>query len=314
MKVNARRRPFKIGLFVPHFEQPWNGNLPRWTDIATMARRAEEVGFDSFWLPDHLLFRFPQVHQQGAWDVWSLLAAIAVTTHSIEIGPLVACASFRNPTLIAKMASTIDEISGGRLILGLGAGWHEPEYAAFGFPHDRRVSRFEEAIQIITTLLRTGHVDFQGAYYTARDCELRPRGPRPDGPPILIGGSGDRMLRLAARFGDAWNADRQNDIAAVQALIARVDAACNDVERDPDSLSRVIGIQVDLLNTSRQAMQPRQWVMAPWPLTGTPEDLAAQIRRYALARVEHMMVWIDPVSVPGIEAFAPVLDALDQEA
>jgi alkanesulfonate monooxygenase SsuD/methylene tetrahydromethanopterin reductase-like flavin-dependent oxidoreductase (luciferase family) len=314
MKVNARRRPFKIGLFVPHFEQPWNGNLPRWTDIATMARRAEEVGFDSFWLPDHLLFRFPQVHQQGAWDAWSLLAAIAVTTHSIEIGPLVACASFRNPTLIAKMASTIDEISGGRLILGLGAGWHEPEYAAFGFPYDRRVSRFKEAIQIITTLLRTGHVDFQGAYYNARDCELRPRGPRLDGPRILIGGSGDRMLRLAARFGDAWNADRQNDVAAVQALNARVDAACNDVERDPDSLSRVIGIQVDLLNTSRQAMQPRQWVMAPWPLTGTPEDLAAQIRRYALARVEHMMVWIDPVSVPGIEAFAPVLDALDQEA
>jgi probable F420-dependent oxidoreductase len=314
MKVNARRRPFKIGLFVPHFEQPWNGNLPRWTDIATMARRAEEVGFDSFWLPDHLLFRFPQVHQQGAWDAWSLLAAIAATTHSIEIGPLVACASFRNPTLIAKMASTVDEISGGRLILGLGAGWHEPEYAAFGFPYDRRVSRFKEAIQIITTLLRTGHVDFQGAYYNARDCELRPRGPRLEGPPILIGGSGDRMLRLAARFGDAWNADRQNDVAAVQALNARVDAACNDVERDPDSLSRVIGIQVDLLNTSRQAMQPRQWVMAPWPLTGTPEDLAAQIRRYALARVEHMMVWIDPVSVPGIEAFAPVLDALDQEA
>ena len=314
MKVNARRRPFKIGLFVPHFEQPWNGNLPRWTDIATMARRAEEVGFDSFWLPDHLLFRFPQVHQQGAWDAWSLLAAIAATTRSIEIGPLVACASFRNPTLIAKMASTIDEISGGRLILGLGAGWHEPEYAAFGFPYDRRVSRFKEAIQIIATLLRTGHVDFQGAYYAARDCELRPRGPRPDGPPILIGGSGDRMLRLAARFGDAWNADRQNDVAAVQALNARVDVACNDVERDPDSLARVIGIQVDLLNTSRQAMQPRQWVMAPWPLTGTPEDLAAQIRRYALARVEHMMVWIDPVSVPGIEAFAPVLDALDQEA
>jgi probable F420-dependent oxidoreductase len=314
MKVNARRRPFKIGLFVPHFEQPWNGNLPRWTDIATMARRAEEVGFDSFWLPDHLLFRFPQVHQQGAWDAWSRLAAIAATTHSIEIGPLVACASFRNPTLIAKMASTIDEISGGRLILGLGAGWHEPEYAAFGFPYDRRVSRFKEAIQIITTLLRTGHVDFQGAYYNARDCELRPRGPRLEGPPLLIGGSGDRMLRLAARFGDAWNADRQNDVAAVQALNARVDVACNDVERDPDSLSRVIGIQVDLLNTSRQAMQPRQWVMAPWPLTGTPEDLAAQIRRYALARVEHMMVWIDPVSVPGIEAFAPVLDALDQEA
>ena len=189
-----------------------------------MARRAEEVGFDSFWLPDHLLFRFPQVHQQGAWDAWSLLAALAATTRTLEIGPLVACSSFRNPALIAKMADTIDEISGGRLILGLGAGWHEPEYAAFGFPYDHRVSRFEEALQIITALLRTGQVDFQGDYYSARDCELRPRGPRPEGPPILVGGSGQRMLRLAARYADAWNADRQNDVAAVQALNARVDA------------------------------------------------------------------------------------------
>jgi alkanesulfonate monooxygenase SsuD/methylene tetrahydromethanopterin reductase-like flavin-dependent oxidoreductase (luciferase family) len=226
----------------------------------------------------------------------------------------VACSSFRNPALIAKMAATIDEISGGRLILGLGAGWHEPEYTAFGFPYDHRVSRFAEALEIITALLRTGHIDFEGTYYTARDCELRPRGPRPDGPSILIGGSGERMLRLAARYGDAWNADRQNDVALVQELNVRVDAACRDVGRDPASLSRVIGIQVDLLNASRQAMQPRQWVMAPWPLTGTPEQLANQIRRYAAARVEHMMVWIDPVSVAGIEAYAPVLNVLDQGA
>jgi alkanesulfonate monooxygenase SsuD/methylene tetrahydromethanopterin reductase-like flavin-dependent oxidoreductase (luciferase family) len=119
------------------------------------------------------------------------------------------------------------------------------------------------------------------------------------------------MLRLTARYADAWNADRQNDVAAVRALNARVDAACHDEGRNPGSLSRTIGIQVDLLNASRQPMQPRQWVMAPWPLTGTPEELAAQIRRYSEARVEHMMVWIDPVSIAGIEAFAPVLDALD---
>jgi probable F420-dependent oxidoreductase len=308
----VRRRPFKIGLFVPRFEQPWSGRGPGWAEIAEMARRAEEVGFDSFWLPDHLLFRFSQVHQQGAWDVWSLLAALAATTRTLEIGPLVACSSFRNPALIAKMADTIDEISGGRLLLGLGAGWHEPEYTAFGFPYDHRVSRFEEALQIITALLRAGHVDFEGDYYTARDCELRPRGPRAAGPPILVGGSGPRMLRLAARFADAWNADRQNDVAAVEALNARVDQACDEEDRDPASLTRVIGIQVDLRNESRQAMQPRQWVMAPWPLTGTAEELAAQIRRYAEARVEHLLVWIDPVSLAGIEAFAPVLEALDR--
>jgi probable F420-dependent oxidoreductase len=309
--VDSRRRPFKIGLFVPHFELPWGGQAPRWADVAAMARRAEDVGFDSFWLPDHLLFRFTNVHQQGAWDAWSLLAALAATTSTIEIGPLVACSSFRNPTLIAKMADTIDEISGGRFILGLGAGWHEPEYLAFGFPYDHRVSRFAEALQIISALLRDGYVDFAGAYYTARDCELRPRGPRPQGPPILVGGSGDRMLRLAARYADAWNADRQNDVAAVQALNVRVDAACHDEGRDPASLARIIGIQVDLLNASRQATQPRQFVMAPWPLTGSPEELATRIRAFATAGVAHMMVWVDPVGVPGIEAFAPVLQALD---
>jgi probable F420-dependent oxidoreductase len=308
----ARRRPFKIGLFVPHFELPWNGSTLRWAEIAAIAQRAEEVGFDSFWVPDHLLYRFPQVHPQGAWDAWSLLAALAATTRTMEIGPLVACSSFRNPALIAKMADTIDEISDGRLILGLGAGWHEPEYTAFGFPFDHRVSRFEEALQIITALLRTGHVDFEGTYYTARDCELRPRGPRPAGPPIVVGTSSPRMLRLTARYADGWNVDRQNDVAGVQALNARVDEACHDVGRDPASLARIIGIQVDLLNESRQPTRPRQWVMAPWPLTGTPEELAAQIRRFGEARVEHLIVSLDPVSLAGIEAFAPVLEALDR--
>jgi probable F420-dependent oxidoreductase len=316
ISVASRQRPLKIGVFVPHFEQPWSGRGPRWAEIAAMARRAEEVGFDSFWLPDHLLFRFPRVHQQGAWDAWSLLAAVAATTERMEIALLVACTSFRNPTLIAKMADTIDEISGGRFILGLGAGWHRPEYEAFGFPYDHRVSRFEEALQIVTALLRTGHVDFRGTYHTARDCELRPRAAQrahgPAGPPILVGGGGERMLRLAARHADAWNADRQNDLEAVRALNVRVDAACRDVGRDPASLARVIGIQVDLLNESRQATQPRQFVMAPWPLTGTPEALAAQIRRYAEVRVAHMMVWLDPVSVAAIEAFAPVLELLDR--
>ena len=310
--MDARRRPFKVGLFVPHFELPWSGRGPRWADIAALARRAEAVGFDSFWMPDHLVFRFEGVHQQGGWDAWSLLTAVAATTERLEIGPLVACSSFRNPALIAKMAATIDEISGGRFVLGLGAGWHRPEYDAFGFPYDHRVSRFEEALQIVAALLRTGHVDFDGTYYQARDCELRPRGPRPEGPPILVGGSGERMLRLAARYADAWNADRQNDVDAVKALNGRVDVACRDVGRDPASLARIIGIQVDLLNETRQATQPRQFVMSPWPLTGTPEELAAQIRRYAEARVEHMMVWVDPVSVAGIEAFAPVLALLDR--
>ena len=304
-------RPFKIGVFVPHFELAWSGVGPRWAQIAEMAHVAEDVGFDSFWMPDHLTYHFDNVHPQGGWDVWSLLAGIAAITQKIEIAPLVACSSFRNPALIAKMADTIDEISGGRFILGLGAGWHKPEYEMFGFPFDHRVSRFEEALQIIAPLLRTGKVDFEGKYYSARECELRPRGPRPAGPPILIGGGGDRMLRLTATYADAWNLDRKNDVTEVMGWKEKVDAACREVGRDPKTLSRYIGIQVDLLNETREAMQPRQFVQHPWPLVGTPEELAARIRAYRAAGVEHMIVLVNPESAAGIEAFGPVLQALD---
>ena len=307
-------RLFKVGVFVPQFQTPWRETGPGWADILATAQLAEEVGFDSCWLPDHLLFEFDDVRRQGAWDVWSLLAGLAAATRRIELAPLVACTSFRNPALIAKMADTIDEIAGGRFILGLGAGWHRPEYDAFGYPYDHRVGRFEEAIEIISTLLRTGEIDFDGTYYQARECELRPRGPRPAGPPILVGGSGDRMLRITARFADAWNADRQNTLEQVATLNARVDAACVDAGRDPATLERIIGIQVDLLNEQREAMQPRQFVMHPWPLSGTPEELAAQIRAFAQERVSHLIVWIDPPTPAGIAAFAPVLEALDAGA
>jgi alkanesulfonate monooxygenase SsuD/methylene tetrahydromethanopterin reductase-like flavin-dependent oxidoreductase (luciferase family) len=308
----GHNRPFKIGVFIPHFEQPWNGKTIGWEQIRTVATTAEEVGFDSVWLPDHLLFRFPNVAPQGAWDVWSLMSALAAVTTRVEIAPLVACSSFRNPALIAKMADTIDEISGGRFILGLGAGWHEPEYEAFGFPYDHRVSRFEEALIIISSLLRTGQVDFDGTFYSARNCELRPRGPRPEGPPIVIGSSSPRMMNLMAKYADAWNRDRLNDVDMVLDLQAKVDAACVAAGRDPSTLGRVVGIQVDMLNDQRDEKNPRQWIKHPWPLTGSPEELAEQIRGYGQAKVDHLVVWIDPVSPAAVEAFAPVLELLDR--
>jgi probable F420-dependent oxidoreductase len=308
----SRNRPFKIGLFFPQFERPWNGETIGWDGIRAMATTAEDVGFDSVWLPDHLLFRFPGVNPQGAWDVWSLMAALAAVTKRVEIAPLVACSSFRNPALLAKMADTIDEISGGRFILGLGAGWHKPEYDAFGFPHDHRVSRFEEALKIIHSLLRTGHVDFEGQYYSARDCELRPRGPRPEGPPILIGSSSPRMMNLMATYADYWNKDRLNDVDQLLEVEARVDAACVEAGRDPATLGRVVGIQVDMLNDRREAFTPRQWVMAPFPLSGSSEELAEQIRNYTRAHVDHLIVSIDPVTPAALEAFAPVLELLDR--
>ncbi len=306
-------RPMKVGLFVPHLEDPWDPRgAPRWRDLLEMARRAEAVGFDSFWMPDHLFYHFENVHLQGGWDVWSLMPALAAATERIEIAPLVACAGYRNPALIAKMADTIDEISGGRFILGIGAGWHKPEYDAFGFPYDHRVSRFDEAIQIIRGLLRDGQIDFTGRFYQARDCELRPRGPRPGGPPILVGGGGDRMLRLTARYADQWNLDRKNDLNEVIALQEKVDGVCREVGRDPTTLSRVIGIQVDLPDFSRTPFRPRQFLVPPWPLTGSPDELAAAFRAYHTeGRVDHLIIWPDPMTVEAVEAFGPVLAALD---
>src|SRR5262245_11585320 len=203
----ARGRPLKVGLCLPTFDQPWvQTPAPRWRDLLDAARLAEAAGFDSLWVPDHLQLR-DEEKCFGVWEGWSLLAALAAATERVEVGSLVACTTFRNPALLAKMADTVDEISGGRLVLGLGAGWHEPDFRAFGYPFEQRVSRFAEALAIVSGLLHDGHIDFEGEFYQVRDCELRPRGPRPLGPPILVGAEGPRMLRLAAKYADAWGRD-----------------------------------------------------------------------------------------------------------
>ncbi len=154
--------------------------------IRAIAQQAETDGFDSIWLADHLLYRRPDEPTRGIWECWTMLAALAEATQRVEIGTLVLCNSFRNPAILAKMATAADEVSGGRLILGVGAGWNEPEYEAFGLPFDHRVDRFEEALQILKPLLREGHVDFAGRYYQARNCDDVPRGPRQAGPPLLV--------------------------------------------------------------------------------------------------------------------------------
>src|SRR5215208_6263524 len=233
-------RPLKLGIFLDIFEGEDGTSqvtaAKRWPELRAFARRAELLGFDSLWVPDHLLWRDDGVEgsTRGAWEAWSILAALAADTKRIELGALVLCTAFRNPALVAKMADTIEEISGGRLILGLGAGYHEPEFTAFGYPYDPRISRFEEALTIITTLLGEGQIDFTGSYYHARDCELRPRGPRPGGPPILVAGgmpAGPRMLCLGAERADLWNdwlVWGRSWPDAVPQLRQRMDEACAD--------------------------------------------------------------------------------------
>jgi alkanesulfonate monooxygenase SsuD/methylene tetrahydromethanopterin reductase-like flavin-dependent oxidoreductase (luciferase family) len=295
-------RPLKVGIQLPEVEYE-----PRWSTLAEMARLAEEVGLDSVWVGDHYLYRHAD-GTRGPWEAWTQLAAIAAVTRRVEIGPLVASTSFHEPGVIAKMAATVDEISGGRLILGLGAGWNETEYRAFGFPFDRRVSRFEEAFTIIRTLLREGAIDFSGHYYTLRDCELVPRGPRPQGPPLLVGSSGPRMLRHTMPHADAWNAwflDTGNRPSGVPAMRELVDAACREAGRDPAEIERSVAVFVRLAGAERQRRSS-----VP-PIGGAPEEIAAELRAYAAEGIGHVQLVIDPVTPTGVESLAPVLAALD---
>lgn len=313
--TKTRARPLKIGFALPDSEGLMEGGTARWSDLKDMARRAEEVGFDSLWVQDHLLFRLEGQAQEteGPWESFSLLAALAAITERVELGTLVTCTSFRNPALTAKIADTIDEISGGRVILGLGAGWHEPEYRAFGFPFDHRVSRFEEALTIIAGLLRHGEIDFEGRYYAARECELRPRGPRPRGLPLMLGSTSPRMLGLAARHADSWNAyftrigNRASGVPAVREI---VDAACVEAGRDPATLERTVAAFVDYSGTAggTSSMNP-----AGTPaMRGTAEEIAEEMRAYAREGISHVQMHLEPATPAGIEQFGRVLDALDR--
>jgi alkanesulfonate monooxygenase SsuD/methylene tetrahydromethanopterin reductase-like flavin-dependent oxidoreductase (luciferase family) len=286
---------------------------PRWTDLLTLARTAEQAGFDSIWTFDELVWRFEEVEPVTFWECWSLLSAVAAVTSRAAIGTLVTCANYRNPALLAKMAETVDEITGGRLILGLGAGWSEDEFRTFGFEFDHHVGRFEEALRIVHGLLRDGRIDFEGQYYQARDCELAPRGPRPGGIPILVGGLGPRMMRLAARYADGWNAwiPNKSRPGEIPPLRERLDAACREVGRDPTSLERSAGIGV-AFGGSRLTVGPLDWT--PGTIKGSPEEIAAVLRSFAAEGLGHAQLAIAPGTPAGIEAFVPVLEALDRGA
>lgn len=279
-----------------------------------MARLGEQLGFDSVWVGDHLLYRDAVHGARGPWEAWTTLAGIAASTSRIAIGPLVACTSFHNPAMLAKLAGTVDEISGGRLILGLGAGWNETEYRAYGFPFDRRVARFAEAFTIIRSLLREGRVDFDGEFYTARDCELLPR-PRPGGPPLMVGSTGERMLALTVPYIDSWNAWyswTDNRPEGVAPLRAKVDAACATAGRKPSEVERTVAVLVRLPGASgRREADPQQ---SARPLEGSAETIADGLRAYAREGIGHVQLVIDPITTASLEALGPVLENLDGQA
>jgi alkanesulfonate monooxygenase SsuD/methylene tetrahydromethanopterin reductase-like flavin-dependent oxidoreductase (luciferase family) len=301
-------RPLKVGVQLPEVERE-----VRWTELLDMTRAIEDLGYDSVWVGEHLLYRWADRPARGPWEAWSILTAIAASTNRIEFGPLVACTSFHNPASLAKQAITIDEISGSRLILGLGAGWNETEFRAFGFPFDHRIDRFEEAFTIIRTLLQEGAVDFEGRYYQARDCELLPRGPRPSGPPLMIGSNGPRMLTIALPHVQAWNtwfADIGNAPAGVPALRDLVDQTCRAVGRDPAEVERTVAVLVRFPDGTGR-IQGDYAAPQPIPLEGTPDVMAEALRGYAREGISHVQLVLDPITRGSIEAFAPVLARLD---
>jgi len=284
----------KIGLMLPLADDETSG----WDDLKAMALAAEENGLDSVWGADHLIFR-DDGETTGIHESWTLLTAVAALTSRVEIGPLVLALPFRNPALTAKMAAELDEVSGGRLILGLGCGWHEPEFTAFGYPFDHRVSRFDEGLQILRPLLRGETVTFEGRYHRAVDVELRPRPVRPSGPPILIAGKQPRMLDLVARDADQWNAawyGHPETADELRVRLANLRRALDAAGRDPATMALTAGIFVAFEGAEPDAPERA--------IRGSTDEIADALAGYAELGISHLIAHIFPRSTDAVRRLA----------
>ena len=281
----------KVGLMLPLGEDDGLGRTLDWPELRELALAAEASGLDSIWGADHLIFHTND-GVEGIHECWTVLTAVAAITERVEIGPLVLAVPFRNPALTAKMAAELDAVSHGRLILGLGCGWHEPEFDDFGYPFDHRVGRFEEALDVIVPMLRSGRAKVSGKWHQA-DAVLTPRGPREAGPPILIAGKGPRMLALTARHADAWNAawyGQPDDLDELDQRVARLDEACTNEGRDPDTLTRTAGVFVSFPHLARDGDE----VPPPSPMRGSPDAVGMMLARYPAHGIDHLIVHLWP--------------------
>jgi probable F420-dependent oxidoreductase len=289
-------RPLRIGIQLPEVERD-----VRWPEYVALARAAEAAGFDSIWIGDHLLYREPE---RGPWEAWTLLAALAAVTENARLGPLVACAAFHPPALIAKMAATIDEVSDGRFVLGLGAGWNEAEFRAFGLPFDRRVSRFEESFEIIRRLLGGERVTLAGAFAQAEDVVLLPAPAQR--PRLMIGSTGPRVLRATLPHVDVWNTWYDlygNTAEGFASLNDRVTAAARDAGRAPGEVERSACVLVVLDRASGERPVTRE---SP-PLEGPPERIAARLRELGEAGADEAILVVSPITERSIRALAEVV-------
>ncbi len=288
-----------VGIQLPEVERfvPWN-------EYRTMAQTAEAVGFASIWLGDHFLYRRKN-EDLGPWECWSMLSALAAVTERVLLGPLVSPTGFRNPAVLAKMASTVDEISGGRLVLGLGSGWNEREFDAYGVPYDRRVSRFEEEFEIITDLIRTGRSDFSGEFFSQDDNVLIPPA-RPD-LPIMIGSTGPRMLSITAGEMDWWNewfANFGNRPDKLARLVDQLEAALVEAGRDPADVITSAAVYVSMPGASGRNNTRRVS-----PIEGEADQITEQLLEFVDV-VDHLQLIVDPITIESVETLAPVVEAV----
>lgn len=296
---------FEVGLVLVTGQSGPERVTQRWTDLRAMALAAEQMGFDTVWSPDELLWRSDGKPQTGFWDGVSMAGAIAAVTSTCKVGTWVLSALHRNPGINAKIAETLDEISGGRFVLGLGAGHAWPGQAhAFGLPEDHVFGRFEEALQVIVPLLREGHADFEGTWHAARNLDQVPLGPRPGRIPLMIGGNGPKGQRLAALHADIWSgyADERSDLVEFGPRIPSLEAICGEVGRDPATIGRSAGIQVRPLQAEPDATGAT--------LAGPPEQIAEAILGFREAGYTQLELWPVPFSMAAIEALGPVLDRI----
>jgi len=292
---NATRRPTgrppRVGLQLPEVERD-----VRWPEYLAMARAAEEVGFDSIWMGDHHLYRDDGRPERGPWESWTMLTALAASTQRIRLGPLVACLGFHPPAVLAKMAATVDEISGGRLVFAVGAGWNRAEFTAFGLPFDHRASRFAEAFEIVRRLLAGDRVTYEGRFHSVYDAVLLPKPAKKI--PLVVGSTGERVLGAALPHVDGWNtwfewygntpegfAERQEEI----------DSACELAGRRPEEVSRSACVLVSLELEERE----RSFEDVA-PLTGTPERVAAGLRAFGEAGASDVIVVASPITEASI--------------
>jgi alkanesulfonate monooxygenase SsuD/methylene tetrahydromethanopterin reductase-like flavin-dependent oxidoreductase (luciferase family) len=300
--MRAGAGPLRVGLQLPEVER-----VVGWPEYAAMARAAEEVGFDSIWLGDHLLYRGDGREERGPWEVWTLLSALAAVTERVRLGPLVACTAFHPPGLLAKMAAAIADVSGGRLVLGLGAGWNELEFRAFGLPYDRRVSRFEEAFEIVRRLVAGERVTLHGHYWQAEDAVLLPC--PANRIPLMVGSEGPRMLEITLPHVDWWNCWYSwygNTPEGFGELNRKITSAAEQAGRDPAEVARSACVLVEL---EAEAVR-RPHGDGDVPAVGRGE-VGAHLSALAEAGADEAILVLRPITEDSIRAVGEAL-ALDR--